>query len=761
MTLGQQRALRELNNLHSADPPGFEILGEPIEHEGRLVTMIGLRLGPMQTAEGGLSLREYEEFLLLIPADFPFAIPTLRVEHDRFARFPHVIWTHTLCLYQSKMEWYPPDGLYGFFDRLQLWLGKAAVNDMDPTDGPLEPPHHDTDFSQKSYVIRENAPVPAGETWFGIAELEEFPNRIELVRWNDLSKGGPKDHRLALAVILSDRLPMEFPTLGSEFFNELSKQGIDRDRVLKWLGWAALLSPPESAIHLILGFPMRRAPDGSPRQHIAVWTTRPAFTKVLQAILPNDADTPTMSDFKKDVTDLLYDVFAKEPIKWCPVLEDRNEILIRRDKDRPISWFAGKKVLILGCGALGSWAAEIIARANASQIHLVDQSIVKPGLISRQNYELDDIGSNKAVALARRIGRISKGTTVISSASEAHKFIFSNLGGVKPFDVILDFTASSIFQMKLERDWNALRIQIPSVISVIVDAECKRAICVRLPSKSIAGIWDAYLRLKVRLCSELHWGDLMSAFYSDQAIKKFFQPEPGCSEPTFSGSSADVLSLISTSLNVTNEANISPNQPVGFVVSMASCVRPSTVEAFDLPGMQEIQVGSYRVRVAQSVFVQSRYWVQQNNRLRSPKHETGGLIWGYWDDATQVVWIFDASGPPSDSQHQIGYFQCGAQGTVEEHKRRMQSSFRTVGFIGFWHTHPGMSPSQSSEDIHTMLELTSQIGENNRRGVMIIFGSRNGQSSADLHVYECHFPNNSLELVSVGVSHVHLQERIV
>jgi len=141
LTPGQARATRELKRLQAASPDTFEVIAGPQEVDGRLVAIVSLRLGPMETRPGGLDLREREEFVLSVPPDFPFDYPTLLLDHDRFAHFPHVIWSTWICLYQSAIQWNPADGLYGFFERLSVWLGRAAINEMDPVEGPLEPPH--------------------------------------------------------------------------------------------------------------------------------------------------------------------------------------------------------------------------------------------------------------------------------------------------------------------------------------------------------------------------------------------------------------------------------------------------------------------------------------------------------------------------------------------------------------------------------------------------------------------------------------------
>jgi hypothetical protein len=526
MTSGQQRALRELERLQIVDPEGFEVIGGPQQVNGKLRVPISLRIGPIVVKDGGLDLRDREEFMLVVPPDFPFNYPSITVSHDRFAGFPHVVWSNTLCLYQSKVEWNPADGLYGFFDRLKIWLGKAAINDMDPVDGPLEPPHYVTDFSQRPFVVRANAPAQAGERWFGLAELETYPNRIELIGWNDLTGEWPEDRQAALAIMLPEPLPMEFPVKGQDFFRELMKQSLDRDRVLKYLALASLFTLPGEPIHLVLGLPMRRSPDGSKKLHIAVWATDGDFVRALRAALPKNEDEEALRSLRKDVADILLSFFEKATITWCWVLEDRGELLVRRDAGSPISWFAGKRILILGCGALGSWAAEVIARANPSLIHLVDSSIVKPGLLARQNYALADIASGKAEALACRLRAIAR-VPVEHFAREAHSFLMEDTHRIRGYDLVVDCTASTIFQMKLELDWHLFERRTPVGMSLVIDAKAQRCLAAVVPQGSERGLWDAYVRLKHRLCEDGGHEDIVSSFYSDRAKKELRQKSCG------------------------------------------------------------------------------------------------------------------------------------------------------------------------------------------------------------------------------------------
>jgi len=762
MTPGQDRARRELERLHNADPDGFEILDEPKLVNERLRTVISIRIGPLQTKEGGLDLREREEFILVVPADFPFAYPSIRVNHKRFGGFPHVTWMNTICLYPSAVHWNPADGLYGFFHRLTQWLGRAAVNDMDPVEGPLEPPHHITDYSQPPFVIRCNAPVVPGELWLGLAELEKHANRIELVGWNDPSKDWPEGRASVLAIILPQPLPMEFPEKGREFFQELAQQGVDRQQIVRWLALASLLAAKGDPIHLVLGLPMRRAADGSLRLHIAVWTTDPDCADALRLVLGDDADSARLGALRKEFAEELGSIFEETTISWCRVFEDRSEIVVRRDAKSPVAWVAGRKVAILGCGALGSWCAEIVARTDPALIHLVDNALVKPGILARQNFQLKDIGANKAVALADRVIGITRNASVVPFDRDAHGFALEDMDRFRCYDIVLDCTASAIFQMKLERDWCRFERRTPPLVAMAIDGTARYSLAVVVASNSVGGIWDAFLRLKRKLCYDGASQGIVSAFYSARAIETLFQPEPGCSDPTFTGSTADVTLFAGTALNLgLTHLNLG-HAPLGIAFSAHDHVgsRP-VVTAAALPDMDEATVGPYLVRIARGVYREAGAWVRQNNRVRSPAHETGGLLWGLWDDAVGVIWVFDASGPPRDSRHDPGHFVCGVDGTLEEHNRRFDQTHGVCGFIGFWHTHPDMSADQSLTDVSAMAALVSGFRHNQRRALMVIFGRTAGRPSAGVYAYESQSLARSQEFVTVGDAQIQLETEVV
>lgn len=736
MTSGQQRGLLELQRLCAAQPDDIEMIGEPAVYGGQLVVEVSIRIGAIETRNGGLELHEREDFILFVPADFPFQRPSLSVGHDRFAGFPHVIWSHGICLYRQATDWNPRGGLYGFFEKLRLWLARAAVNEMDPLEVALEAPHHVTDLSQAPFIILADAPVAAGEPWIGFAQLVKHANRVELVGWTNLGEDWPSDTIPALAVMLPQALPLEFPKNGEDFFRELGKQQIDRVAVLRYLAWAATLTGPDAEIHIVLGVPMRRAANGDLKPHVAVWTTSQSLAKALRLTLAGQDDPPSITECRAELAELIYKDVAADEIVFCRTFDDRPEIVVARDKGSAAEWFAGKRVLVLGCGALGSWIGETVARAGAAEIHLVDSGLVKPGILARQNFALSDVGSNKAEALAARLRSVSARTLVAGTGTDAHAYITEDPARFNAFDVVIDCTASAIFQMKLERDWRRLAGATPPVISIGIDAEAKRCIGVSIPRAATGGIWDAFLQLQYRLCVADTNRAVIGAFYGDRAGDRLFQPEPGCSEPTFVGSTADVMLLGAAALNLLIGRHAS-KVPCGVALSAPSGRSEQViVDVLELAQLRDVEAGHCRIRTTENIYREARGWVEQNNRLRSAQHETGGLLWGLWDDAVEIIWVFDASGPPADSQHSRERFTCGVAGTAEEHAARQKQTRGLSGFVGMWHTHPQMESQQSAVDVGGMATLVSRIGHNQRRALMLIFGRTATGSTATFYVYE-------------------------
>ena len=86
-------------------------------------------------------------------------------------------------------------------------------------------------------------------------------------------------------------------------------------------------------------------------------------------------------------------------------------------------------------------------------------------------------------------------------------------------------------------------------------------------------------------------------------------------------------------------------------------------------------------------------WIRAGARERSSEHETGGLLFGEFDETLRIAWITNISGPPRDSNFSTEHFVCGTHGTTDLCEDYEERTHRIVRYVGTWHSHP-ISPAQ-------------------------------------------------------------------
>ncbi|MDP7273836.1 MAG: ThiF family adenylyltransferase, partial [Planctomycetaceae bacterium] len=99
------------------------------------------------------------------------------------------------------------------------------------------------------------------------------------------------------------------------------------------------------------------------------------------------------------------------------------------------------RVLVCGCGALGSVLADSLARAGVGFLRIVDRDFVELSNLQRQVlFDEDDVARRmpKAVAAAEKLGRINSGITIEPIVADIdHTNILRFLDGI---DLVVDGT---------------------------------------------------------------------------------------------------------------------------------------------------------------------------------------------------------------------------------------------------------------------------------------------------------------------------------
>lgn len=125
---------------------------------------------------------------------------------------------------------------------------------------------------------------------------------------------------------------------------------------------------------------------------------------------------------------------------------DRQWALCRdQDVDR-LALRTAKHVALVGCGAVGSPLAHLLARAGVGHITLVDGQDFEAENVSRHVLGLDARGINKAAALAQRLEREVPGLAVAPIAGQASVWMRA---ATRRYDLVIDCTAERSVRMLL------------------------------------------------------------------------------------------------------------------------------------------------------------------------------------------------------------------------------------------------------------------------------------------------------------------------
>jgi hypothetical protein len=530
----QKQLVAELRSLAKEHPDEVRVIQQAqLDRDGEAVLRLRLHTGDIPRGPTGLELGDDEEFIVRIRPSL-FLPPIVEVDHTRFLGYPHVLQGQRLCIYlDPSREWRPSHGIAGFLSRLWDWLTDAAGGAFDASTAMYHAVGgvlHQADGTP-TIVVRESGPWKQHQ----IARLiDRSPHRYDLTYSKDRD-----GHRTPVSTLATD-LPFGAASTFAAFLSLLDDPYLDRaeDRRPR-------VSPQSPAFLTSLLASALRNLDNS-EQYFVLAVPHPAGGPhhLLSGRLPAATANALRHIAKKHGTAVNIDsatINADIPIEWCNMSDERQEVTTRRDDTRPVNGFQGKSVHVWGCGGLGSWIAEFIARAGATTITICDPGIITSGLLVRQNYVEDDIGQTKAAALARRLRAIRDDLTVTVAEGNVPDDPASFLAE----DLILDATISNSITTYLDA-LVAASERRPLIAQVATDAGSGTLgianICAPDATLTPSEIDEQAGRSVLADGGlELYHPLWQAAADGDELI-----PTRGCSVPTFHGSAADLAAVAAT-----------------------------------------------------------------------------------------------------------------------------------------------------------------------------------------------------------------------
>jgi hypothetical protein len=538
MTGWQKQLLAELKSLAQQRPDDIRLNGQAkLDTDGEAVLRITVCTADIPHHSGGLKLLDTEEFILRLRPS-PYSLPAIEVDHIRFLGYPHVLAGQRLCIYlDPSREWQPTLGVAGLLTRLWDWLVDAAAGNFNASTAMYHAVGgvlHQADDTP-TVVVREPGPAKRHQT---ARLLARATHRYDLTY-----SRGPIGYRTPVFT-LATALPFGAASTFALLLALLDDPYMDHLE-----GRAPRIASQSPAfLTALLASAIRNQDDTE--QYFVLAVPHPAAgpPHLLAGRLPAPTANALRRIAHQHGVGIVLDparINTEIPIEWCRVSDERPQVTTRRDDGRPVNGFQRKSIHIWGCGGLGSWIAEFIARAGAAEITVCDPGVITGGLLVRQNYVEDDIGLSKAEALARRLRAIRDDLTVTVAEGNLPENPTAGLAA----DLIIDATVNN---------------GITSYLDVLATAPDRRALIAQVATDARSGTLgvaclcaaDAGLTV-----SEIDQGagrtvqcdgglELYHALWQEPGDDDELIPTRGCSVPTFHGSAADLAAVAATLVNL-------------------------------------------------------------------------------------------------------------------------------------------------------------------------------------------------------------------
>ncbi|WP_228479912.1 ThiF family adenylyltransferase [Microbacterium abyssi] len=544
---------------------------------------------------------------------------------------------------------------------------------------------------------------------------------------------------LATTALISDQIAFEFPNGAKPLVDALELSGVGRDDLLSELSRVRLVNraieeklarTEQLPAIVIVGTPARRI-DEALLAHLSAWRLDDTGSKV--ADLLSDGDFGVMKDKREEMYKLGRLWIEHSKVAWMRVWEGRSEVTRARDAESDAASLRGKRVLILGSGALGASIAEHCVRAGVSELTVADKGRVNPGILSRQPYTDADIGRFKAQVLAERLSGIRGDLIVQSLVGDVVTSLLSVTAQEPDVDLVIDATADVGVRNAIERHRMARREHWPNLLSVVIGHDAKNGIGTVATRGVSGGPVDILRRFAIEALASPSLDDIADDFFPREPRTALFFPEPGCSSPTFVGSHADVSALAGMLLNEALAAFATHSDEMSAVVVRRSSRTKPAVDvrtwASDLI-LPDRSSGAYEIRLSQHALAEMRTEARRGRRLRGQRIETGGMMLGAFDDACLILNVDRAVGPPPDSTLSAKFFDHGIVGTQELVDHRREVTHNRQSFVGLWHSHPHGAAHPSVTDNEGMWRLVNRerIG---KRALMVILGGQTWEQWLD------------------------------
>jgi len=386
---------------------------------------------------------------------------------------------------------------------------------------------------------------------------------------------------------------------------------------------------------------------------------------------------------RKSGHDKYISICSTDKVIWGNTINSNYERFFGRGKLSES--LINSKILIIGCGALGSSLAEILVRSGCRNISLDDFDSVASGNLCRSRYNLLDLNRKKIESLKANLTNISPYVNIFNIPLKLNHYYDMEEWLNKSIDFVFDCSTDT----EVTYTFDNINF-VGKVFSLSITNKAKDLLCIG--GKDITRKTNHFYE-----------------FLGNE--KPSFFEGAGCGYPTFEANFNDISSLLNVAIMNINHQVETSNFLDNFIISQEL---KDDLKSLKIRKFYDFFEDSTQRYLYVSNETYSKMKVQLSHHF--PK-EFGGVFTGV--NRGNLTFIDDILVPDKFENGKTVFVR--HPGSLNE---RLQSIFKEsngkVTYIGEWHSHPNSSATPSSTDNVAMREIAENEKIGNQNPVLVI-----------------------------------------
>lgn len=390
---------------------------------------------------------------VLVTKLYPVIAPrTALVDRPPMLTWPHVEDDGVLCLLGNshQIDTSDPlsvlDNIIGRSCRLVDELIEGSIIERDFREEFLTYWAYDLREPHRHYsLLRPEGPTRPIRVWYGKAFTLLAEDDVTIQKWMDnrfTEKKKISTQAGALLWLDPAPLPAEYPHRASDLVAMAKRAGSTAIDALQ-----TTLKPIPSSVTVVLG-----AEGRAGKGLMAVTVNRPSDNKRTRRLVePVTKGGFTAAKIPPSLLTERY--FGSQPTKRSRVTRADASWIHGRARDPRTEKLRNSKVIIFGCGSVGSFVAATLVRAGVGNMHIVDFDQLEWANVGRHYLGGSSVGMNKAERLAASLNADFPHATIIGHDSSIEITIEQEPDWFATADLVISLTGSGKADNSLN-DWH-------------------------------------------------------------------------------------------------------------------------------------------------------------------------------------------------------------------------------------------------------------------------------------------------------------------